>query len=302
MNPRCFISYSWDNDSHKDWVRKLAECLQSNGIDALLDQWDVHLGMDIPVYMETSIREADYVLLICTPAFARKANAGHGGVGYEKAIVTGEIFLRTANPRKFIPLLVSGSPDDSLPSYLKSRVFLDFRKPSKETLRIEELLRHIYDKPRFVRPPQGKRPTFTTAVAASNDVQPNTPTIYCQRCGAIPGQPTQCTGGYSHHNFVQGSGPLYCLRCGTVPGVSSTCTGGYSHHSFIASTGRIFCRRCGAESGKSTQCTGGYSHHDFVTWAGSVYCKRCGAVPGVPTQCTGGYSHHEFVKYEQVLT
>ena len=36
MNPRCFISYSWDSDSHKDWVRKLAEHLQSSGVDVYL--------------------------------------------------------------------------------------------------------------------------------------------------------------------------------------------------------------------------------------------------------------------------
>ena len=27
-NPTCFISYSWENDEHKDWVRVLATELQ----------------------------------------------------------------------------------------------------------------------------------------------------------------------------------------------------------------------------------------------------------------------------------
>ena len=68
------------------------------------DQWDVHPGMDLTHYMATQIREANYVLLICTPNFAKKADAGLGGVGYETTIVTGEIF-HNMNPKKFIPLL-----------------------------------------------------------------------------------------------------------------------------------------------------------------------------------------------------
>ena len=39
--PRVFISYSWDNDTHKAWVRYLAEQLRHNGVDARLDQWYV---------------------------------------------------------------------------------------------------------------------------------------------------------------------------------------------------------------------------------------------------------------------
>jgi TIR domain len=294
-SPRCFISYSWDSDFHKGWVRSLAEQLQANGVEVLLDQWDVRPGMDLPAYMETSVREADYVLLICTPVFAQKANAGRGGVGYEKMIVTGEIFTRIPNAGKFIPLLASGSPDESLPSYLKARVFLDFRTPTGDAFNLEELLRHIFDKPRFVRPPRGTRPAFSASGAASADVQTSVADRYCRRCGAVPGNSTKCTGGYSHHDFVRGNGSFYCRRCGAVPGAPSTCTGGYSHHDFVASTGRAYCRRCGANTGKSSMCTGGYSHHDFVPWTDPVYCRRCGALPGTPTKCTGGYSHHDFV-------
>ncbi len=39
--PVCGISYSWDSDDHKNWVRKLAESLQQNGVKARLDQWTV---------------------------------------------------------------------------------------------------------------------------------------------------------------------------------------------------------------------------------------------------------------------
>ena len=125
--PRCFISYSWDNDEHKDWVRCLATELQRNGVETRLDQWDTHPGMDVTNYMETCIRESDFVLLVCTPIFAQKANVGLGGVGYEKGIVTGEIFADAHSTKKFVPVLRKGNPRDYLPSYLKSRMYIDFK-------------------------------------------------------------------------------------------------------------------------------------------------------------------------------
>lgn len=87
-DPKCFISYSWDSPSHKDWVRLLSEKLHQNGVYTYLDQWDVSLGAQLPKFMEKSIRESDFVLLVCTSKFAAKADAGQGGVGYEKNIVT----------------------------------------------------------------------------------------------------------------------------------------------------------------------------------------------------------------------
>lgn len=77
IEPRCFISYSWESDPHKDWVRYLSEQLQVNGVFVHLDQWDIALGDDLPHYMESSIRDSDFVLLVCTPEFAQKADAGY---------------------------------------------------------------------------------------------------------------------------------------------------------------------------------------------------------------------------------
>jgi hypothetical protein len=78
--------------------------------------------------MAKSVKESELVLLVCTPNFAQKADAGGGGVGYETAIVTGEIYTDEARENKFVPLLREGSAKESLPSYLKSRLFVDFRE------------------------------------------------------------------------------------------------------------------------------------------------------------------------------
>ena len=39
--PVVFVSYSHDSEAHKAWVLKLATDLRSNGVDAILDVWDL---------------------------------------------------------------------------------------------------------------------------------------------------------------------------------------------------------------------------------------------------------------------
>jgi len=158
-SPTCFISYSWEDEAHTKWVRILAEDLINNGVFVNLDQWDLHFGEDITHYMETCIRECDFILLICTPTFTEKANNEKGGVGYEKRIVTGEIYQGTHSSIKFVPIIRKGETS-SLPSYLKSSFFLDFRGDEAYESNLEALLRHIYKKPKYVRPPLGPKPTF----------------------------------------------------------------------------------------------------------------------------------------------
>jgi len=160
MSNRCFISYSWDSESHKNWVLRLAEELHKNGVYVHLDQWDAKPGMDLPQYMETCIRESGFVLLICTPGFAQKADRGVGGVGFEKTIVTGEIFLGVPSATKFVPILRSGAPVDAMPSYLKSKYFIDMRSDSEFAERIDVVLRHIYDAPVVARPDLGSAPKY----------------------------------------------------------------------------------------------------------------------------------------------
>ena len=46
--PRVFVSYSHDTEPHKDWVLQLATRLVANGVDVILDQWDLTLGGDLP--------------------------------------------------------------------------------------------------------------------------------------------------------------------------------------------------------------------------------------------------------------
>jgi hypothetical protein len=77
--PRVFISYSHDSAQHKKWVLEFATTLRNRGVDAVLDQWDLQPGDDLPHFMETQLFSADFVLIICTSQYVEKANTGEGG-------------------------------------------------------------------------------------------------------------------------------------------------------------------------------------------------------------------------------
>ncbi|MBI1944533.1 MAG: toll/interleukin-1 receptor domain-containing protein [Deltaproteobacteria bacterium] len=167
--PKIFISYAWESDDHTKWVVRLAEDLQGAGAYVLLDRWDVGLGGDLPRFMETAVRRADHILLVCTPAYAKKANERSGGVGYENVVITGEIFQRfTAAEGRVIPVLRSGSWDESRPTWTKAMMAADLRDEGKYAEGLEAILRHVHAEPAFVRPPLGAKPSFAARAAPSD--------------------------------------------------------------------------------------------------------------------------------------
>jgi hypothetical protein len=131
--PKAFISYSWDDGEHREWVRRFASRLRHEGVDVTLDQWHAAPGDQLPAFMERAIRENDFVLIICTPKYKAKSDDRHGGVGYEGDVIHGEVFV-TGNHRKFIPILRIGEWSSSAPSALLGKYYIDLRdKPEYET-------------------------------------------------------------------------------------------------------------------------------------------------------------------------
>lgn len=160
--PKVFISYSWDNEEHEKWILELATKLRENGVDAILDKWDLGpLGKPLPNFMETSISKSQRVICVMTPNYKKKTDNLAGGVGYEYSIISGEIFTDDINTSKFIPLFRNGTDADAIPTILKGRKYVDMRDDSKfEDKFFHELLRDIHNAPKFKRPLMGKKPTF----------------------------------------------------------------------------------------------------------------------------------------------
>lgn len=123
---RVFFSYSHDNDEHKKWVLHAANDLLARGFEPILDQTHLKPGKDILHFAESAVESSDYVLMICTPNYALKANNRTHGVGWEVSIITSELFDGAEG--KFIALLKSGEPQTSIPKFMKNKLYVDVRK------------------------------------------------------------------------------------------------------------------------------------------------------------------------------
>ena len=156
-NPKVFISYSHDSPEHKQWVSELAARLRRNGIDAILDQWDLGLGDDVTRFMERGIVNADRVLVICTDEYVSKANTDEGGVGYERMIVNAEL-VQNLGTDKFIPIIRQASGRTKTPTFLGTRVYADFRNDNRFDTECEKLICELHEMPIIEKPPLGESP------------------------------------------------------------------------------------------------------------------------------------------------
>ena len=158
-HPKAFISYSHDSPEHKQWVLELGTKLVQNGVDAILDQWDLNPGDDRTSFMERGVKDSDRVLVICTDSYVRKANDREGGVGYEQLIVTAQV-AQNIRTDKFIPIIRRASGEEKTPTFLGTRVYIDFTNDSQFDERFDELLRELYQAPIIEKPPLGEKPSF----------------------------------------------------------------------------------------------------------------------------------------------
>jgi hypothetical protein len=158
-HPKAFLSYARESDEHCEWVRNLATRLRSDGIEVTLDQWSLHPGDDLPQFMESAVRDNDYVLIVCTTYYAKRSNERRGGVGYEGDIMTAEV-LTDRSKRKFIPLFRSGDYwQTASPTWLRGAYRLDFRGDPYSDEQYNDLLTTLYGM-RPVAPPLGSRRTL----------------------------------------------------------------------------------------------------------------------------------------------
>jgi TIR domain len=156
--PKTFISYSWDDDAHKEWVKQLATRLRMDGVDVTLDRWHAAPGDQIPAFMERAVRENDFVIAVCTPRFKERSDGRGGGVGYEGDIMTAYAFTG-GDKRKFIPVLRRGSWREAALTWLLGRAKIDLSRDPYSESEYEELLRTLHGA-REGAPPIGHRPNF----------------------------------------------------------------------------------------------------------------------------------------------
>ena len=161
MNKKIFISYSWGNSEHQEWIINLASRLMNDTIDVILDRWSLKEGHDVFSFMEEMVKsdEVFRVLIISNKKYSEKADSREGGVGTETQIITPNIYSKEKQ-EKFIPIVIERDEngDPFLPIYLKSRKYIDFSRIETFEDSYEELLRNILEAPSIPKPKIGIKP------------------------------------------------------------------------------------------------------------------------------------------------
>jgi tetratricopeptide (TPR) repeat protein len=155
--PKVLISYSHDSPEHADRVRELSDRLRADGIDCILDQYEVSPPEGWANWMDRQIRDADFVLMICTETYHRrvigeeKPGIGHG-VRWEALVSYQHIYNAGTVNEKFIPVLLESGKFEHIPTPLQGVThYLAYKEDG-----YEDLYRRLTNQPEHVKPALGK--------------------------------------------------------------------------------------------------------------------------------------------------
>lgn len=159
--PKIFISYSWTSG---DRVIELARRLVGDGVEVVLDKWDLKEGQDKYAFMERSVTDStiDKVLMICDKSYAEKANERKGGVGDETMVISPDVYAKSTET-KYVPVIFERDENGNAytPAYLKSRIYIDLCGDNiNYEKEYEKLLRNLHEKPENSKPALGKMPEW----------------------------------------------------------------------------------------------------------------------------------------------
>lgn len=170
-----FISYAQEDlpSRHNQEVLDFANRLRDNGINAALDQYETAPSEGWPLWMEKQIRDADYVLMVCTQAYNRRVIAqeppGKGlGVRWEGNLIYNHLYQDGVINDKFIPIIFNGLSTSVIPTPVRNTTY--YRLPEQYEL----LYRRLTAQPLVVKPTLGAALTLPPRQAnASAPVEDN---------------------------------------------------------------------------------------------------------------------------------
>ena len=122
-----FVSYAWDDQAHVSLVRRFVEFLRGRcGVRVELDFDAAGKPQVWPRWMEEQIRNADFILVVASPEYKRRAEEdqtlaqGEGrGVRWETRLI---LELSYADPAdglaRVLPIVLPGRSVDEIPFYL----------------------------------------------------------------------------------------------------------------------------------------------------------------------------------------
>ena len=154
---RVFISYSHESERHAQAVLELANRLRREGIDAHLDLYNAAPAEGWIQWMESEVRQAQFILLICSPTFARRFDGRERppqgrGVRWEGMLARILMWDETANSQ-LVPIIMGEYEDEDAIVPFVLRASPRFRYPQS----YEALYRLLTDQPAHPPPALGQR-------------------------------------------------------------------------------------------------------------------------------------------------
>ena len=134
----------------------LADRLRADGIDAVIDQYIQTPPEGWPAWCAAQIDTADFVLMVCTETYLRRASrkeepgVGHG-VLWEGRLINQYLYDAGSVSAKFIPVLLADGSDAHVPLPMKGGTIYRVETPEG----YESLLRLLSDQPLTPMPPLG---------------------------------------------------------------------------------------------------------------------------------------------------
>ncbi|MFJ9781482.1 SEFIR domain-containing protein [Amycolatopsis sp. NPDC101161] len=174
--PRVFVTYSHDNEQHRKLVREFATFLRVDvGIDVRLDQWADDGRRDWSLWAIEQLAEADFVLVIASPDYKRRAEGTevpHLGRGaqFEAAMIRDNITQDLPRAtRRILPVVLPGRRVEEIPSFLNAHSTTRYEIKEFTVAGVAELLVALTGVARFALPEIG---TFVGARPESGKAKP----------------------------------------------------------------------------------------------------------------------------------
>lgn len=163
---RVFISYAHDDAAHEDLVRDFWWSLRAQGVDAHADVTAAEDRQDWAQWMIGQIRDADRILVVASPAYARRANGDAEpdegrGVQWEAGLIRNLVYEdQTGGVRRVLPVVLPSCSPRDIPLWLLPASAGYYRVSEFTVPGAEKLLRVLTGQPSEVEPPLGTPPAL----------------------------------------------------------------------------------------------------------------------------------------------
>lgn len=152
-----FISYAHDTPENAEKVLELSNRLRREGVDCVLDQYEEAPPEGWPRWMDRKIRDAKYVLMICTEVYYKRVmgdeKPGAGlGVKWEGNLVYQHLYNDGALNTRFIPVLLDNAHTKFIPAPVAGATRYSLENPTG----YESLYKRLIGQPQAApKPPLG---------------------------------------------------------------------------------------------------------------------------------------------------